>query len=354
MLDNMKKHEKNISILIKFLPLLSFIIPFLVLYFLYPASFEMTWKGRTFYLFFLWLVCLEMILSWEDLQSLKHKLKSIKTVIFTIVLLLPSIYVIAANYSGLNMTIADLAKAQKIPWADKMPLSTEYLVFTVLFGLAILATFGINSLMDFSTSVLFLGIIGFVYTMDNMYPYGSFTPFQIFVPMTATLAANILSFMGYQTAWLGEQFGTPVLKAWNSKGSTEFGIAWPCSGVESLIIYSVTILLFLKKSAISLKQRIIYFVIGAMVTYFINVLRVVTIFVISINTGGGYTIQTQQFHDYYGQLYSLIWIISYPLIILGSRALWGKIRNWKTCTKGNVSLQNQTKVCKQAILLISD
>jgi exosortase/archaeosortase family protein len=70
----------------------------------------------------------------------------------------------------------------------------------------------------------------------------------------------------------------------------------------------------------SWKVRVTYFAIGATVTYFLNILRIVTIFVISIN-GGDIT----QFHNYYGQLYSITWIVSYPLIIMGTQALGRKL-----------------------------
>jgi len=331
MLDIVQTIKRNANTLTKLLPLLSFIIPFLVLYSLYSDSFEMTWKGRTYHLFFLWLFLLEMILDWEKLQARKiSKVKSARTIAFIITLLIPTVYVIVANFLGLNSAILNLARQNNIqsPWAEYMPLSTEYLVFAVLFALIILLAYGIDGLTDLSISVFFLGIIGVIYTIDNLYPYGSFTPFQIFVPTTAMFSERVLNLIGYQTEWLGERQGTPVLKAWNSKGVAKFGIAWPCSGIESLLIYSVTILLFLKKTAIPWKQRIIYFAIGAIVTYFINVLRIVTIFIIGIDSG-----DIGVFHNYYGPLYSITWIMSYPLIIIGSRALWRKIRNWKTGTK---------------------
>lgn len=329
MLDIVRKFKKNTQILVKLSPVFSFIVPFLILYFLYPNSFEATWKGRTYYLFFLWLVSLEMILNWEELQTRNiSRLRSIKTIAFIVSLLLPAIYVVVANYCELNTAIVDLARQNNVPWADWMPLSIEYLVFAVFFALTILLLYRLRGLADFSISIFFIGLIGIIYTIDNLYAYGHFTPFQIFVPTTAILAANVLNLMGYQTEWLGEQLGTPVLKAWNSKGEAKFGIAWPCSGVESLLVYTVTIMLFLKKIAIPWKHKTIYFIIGAIVTYFINVLRVVTIFAIAINGG-----DVRAFHNYYGQLYSITWIISYPLIIIGSRALWEKIRNWKTRTK---------------------
>lgn len=334
--------KRNVDILIKLLPVLSFIIPFLILYCLDPKSFEATWKGRTYCLFFLWLVSLEVILSWEKLRTNKlHKLRSIRTVAFILALLLPTIYVVAANFCGLNAIIMYLAEKNNIPFVSWMPLSTEYLVFTLMFALIILLEYGIDGLKDFTISTFFLGIIGMIYTIDNVYPYGRFTPFQVFVPATATLAANVLNLMGYQTLFLGTYRNMPTLIAWDSLGrpSLPFSIAWPCSGVESLIIYTITILLFLKKTPISWKYRTLYFVIGAIITYLINVLRIATIFVISIN-GGDWLL----FHNYYGQLYSITWIVSYPLIMIGSRALWRKIRNVKTMEKDVFDFSVQTRL----------
>ena len=358
-LDIPKTARTNINILIKFLPVLSFGIPLLILYSLYPWSFEQTLQGRTFFLFFLWLFILEIILSWEKLQKNKvDKLGSIRTISFIIALLIPTIYVIAANYCGLNSIIEDIAK-QNIPPEDPLqelhasfvPLSTEYLVLTVLFCLIILLAYGISGLLDFSISTLFLGIVGVLFTIDNLCPAGRFPPLQFFVPATATLAANVLNLMGYQTSIFGgthNYYGyMPVLTVrdpHNPSKSAAFGVAWPCAGVESLLIYTVTILLFLKKTDIPWKHRIIYFVIGAVVTYFINALRVATLFVIAINTGGVHSVQFQRFHNYYGMLYSITWIISYTLIIIGSRALWGKIRNWKTSAKDETKFSTQTKL----------
>jgi len=86
----------------------------------------------------------------------------------------------------------------------------------------------------------------------------------------------------------------------------------------------VTLVLFLKKASIPWKHKIVYLAIGAVITYVINILRVVTLFVISINDGDVWA-----FHNYYGWLYSATWIVSYPLIIIGSRILWRRIRRGK-------------------------
>jgi thaumarchaeosortase len=316
----LKKHENT---LVKLLPLLAFAVPLLWLYFLYPASFELMWKGRTFQLFFIWLIALELILSWENLQPNKmDKPTSAKTLAFTTALLLPTVYVVFSNYLGLNVAIADAARQSGVTWWDSMALSTEYLVFAVLFCLMVFLQFGKKGLKDFSVPAFFLGVVGILYTIDNVYPYGQFTPFQLLVPTTATLATAVLNVMGYQTS-LTATGSLPRLTTTdpaNPLRTATFDIAWPCAGIESLLIFTVVALLFLKRMPISWKAKTVYFAVGAAVTYLINILRIVTIFTIGMNGG-----DVQTFHFYYGPLYSIAWIVSYPLIILGSQSLWRKI-----------------------------
>jgi thaumarchaeosortase len=319
-LSLLKKHENT---LLKLLPLLAFAVPLLWLYLLYPASFELMWKGRTFQLFFIWLIALELILSWENIQPSRiAKPFSARNIAFVTALLLPTVYVALSNYLGLNVAIADAARQSGVAWADSMPLSTEYLVFTVLFCLMVFLQFGKKGLMDFSVPAFFLGAVGALYTIDNVYPYGQFTPFQLLVPTTAMLAAAVLNAMGYQTS-LTTAGSMPRLTATdpvNPLRTATFDIAWPCAGIESLLIFTVVALLFLKRMPISLKAKIGYFAIGAAVTYFINILRIVAIFTIGMNGG-----DVQTFHSYYGPLYSIAWIAVYPLIILLSQSLWCKI-----------------------------
>ena len=109
MMDTVDKVRKAVTVLVKILPVISFIIPMIILYFLYPNSFESTWKGRLYYMFFLWLVSLETILSWETLNLKTYRLKSIKTVLILIASLLPLIYVLVSQFLGLNTILIDLA-----------------------------------------------------------------------------------------------------------------------------------------------------------------------------------------------------------------------------------------------------
>lgn len=309
--------------LIKIVPLIIFFITFLWLYLINPLSFELMWKGRTFQLFFIWLITVELILNWHIIQTKKIKFSAIKSLTYFAILTLPIVYVIISNYLGLNVIIADLSQQIGIQWWNSMALSVEYLVFTVLFSLIIFFSFGKKGLNEFLLPLFFLGVVGALYVIDNIFPYGEFTPFQLIVPTTAILAANILGFMGYDTT-LTSMGTMPRLTATNpdiTLRSATFDIAWPCAGIESLLIYSVIVLLFLKRTQINSKEKIIYFLIGAVITYFINILRIVTIFLIGMNQG-----DFQIFHVYYGPLYSISWIISYPLIILAIQKLRKKLK----------------------------
>ena len=322
--------KKHMSMLLKLLPIAAFAVPLVWLYFLDAASFELMWKGRTFQLFFIWLVSLELILGWENLQASKiSKWVSARTLALIAALALPTLYVAASSYWGLNDAITNWATQSHIQWANSMPLSTEYLVFAALFCLIAYLIFGAKGLKDFSVPAFFLAIVGVLYTIDNVFPYGQFTPFQIFVPTTTALAAAILNLMGYTTSIdYGQnslQGNMPFLTATNphisGAPSTTFAIAWPCAGIESFLIFTVVILLFLKRMPISWKGKIGYFVFGAAITYLINALRIVNIFLIGMNNGN-----IDMFHFYYGPLYAITWIVSYPLIIILTQNIYSKIK----------------------------
>ena len=100
------------------------------------------WKGRTFQLFFVWLILLEFILSWDAFKPKINKQNPLNLAAFTAALLLPTIYVISEYYLGLNGAIANWSMNAGVAFFDSMPLSVEYLVFSVLLCLVALFYFG--------------------------------------------------------------------------------------------------------------------------------------------------------------------------------------------------------------------
>jgi thaumarchaeosortase len=324
--------------ILKLLPLIAFTVPLALLYLLNPwdpylnintqDSFQLMWKGRTFQLFFVWLIALEFILSWEIIKLKINRQNTARVFAAVVSLALPTVYVVWENYAGLNAAMANFAQQNGVAFYNSMPLALEYIVFAVLFGLTIFLLFGKKGLRGFILPALFVGIVGVLYTIDNVFPYGQFTPFQLLVPTTATLASVVLGLMGYSTL-MGTENGMPTIQSTGQLGTAKFAIAWPCAGIESLLIFTAVALLFLQRMPISWKAKVGYFAVGAVVTYFINIMRIVNIFTVGMQYGVN-SYQVQMFHFYYGPLYAMAWIVSYPIIILASQAMWRKFEARKT------------------------
>jgi thaumarchaeosortase len=321
---------------IRLLPFIAFAVAFVWLGLLEPESFGALWKGRTFELFFIWLIGLELMLGWNNLPENKLDDKATtRKILFSTALLLPTLYVVASFYGGLNNAITTLSVQNEVAWASSMPLSTEYLVFGVFFCTMILLAYGKKGLAAFAIPAFFAVLIGAIYTIDNVFPYGQFTPFQIFVPTTAMVAQAVLATMGYNTSLDISQ--TPTLHVWDTVGTAQFQIAWPCAGIESLLIFTVVVLLFLKRMPISLKTKAGLFAVGAVVTYLINIFRIVWIFLLGMSFGETST-QVNEFHFYFGPMFSMTWIIVYPLILIFGLTLWQKHKNHRQTQKENTKL----------------
>jgi exosortase/archaeosortase family protein len=233
-----------------------------------------------------------------------------------------------------------------------------------LFTISVWLAYGSGGLKEFSISLFFLGAIGTVYMVDTFYPFGAFVVFQALVPVTASSAAQVLNWMGYQAYILANPAGNmPTLIVFDPadplRRQAGYNIGWPCAGVQSLFIYTFSMLLFLKEAplrlglasihasisnrskliarsgriAFLLKSRSLeaakplflkalellpsfaIFAIGALGTYVVNIFRIVSIYIVTINAGPQGQAAGQTFHDYFGELYSLTWIIVYITIV---------------------------------------
>ncbi len=307
----------------RFLHYFAFLLPLALLYYVYPQSFENTRKGRTYYLFYIFIMIMEDILTSSTKKTKGTTTSPFKTLSYIIAFLGPTLYVITAVFFGVNAQIVAWAVENDVYSAPWMPLALEYLVFALFHVFLVFLFYGRKGVWDYAISCVFLSAIGLMYTIDNVYPFGRFAFFQALVPTTVTLAEKVLNLLQYQTDVIPGE-GTVRLMVWNASGRTSLGVAWPCAGIDSLILYTVTFALFLKRINISWRLKATYFLVGAIMIFLINVLRVVTIFQIAV-TGDNFLL----FHDLYGPLYSVTGIISYLFLILGGRLLWQRLRNSK-------------------------
>ena len=312
-----------------------FFIPILLIFFLdffnieafgsfnQKFMFDLTWKGRMFYLFFIWLLILETILDWEVIiekqPTFQNRFRTFLPYIFAAI---PTIYVLSVNFLGLNQTILNFGQALHIRSGDFLnehwPLSVEYLILVSFFIFATWLAHGLSGLKSFSISLSLLAGIGIVYLFDTVWPFGTFKPMQLLAVPTAACAAALLDLLGYNVTLLypvsDPESGTfPLMTVSNRGISVTRGIAWPCAGVHSLLLFTLITLVFFKKTTMQRDRKIVFFLIGAAGTYLTNIFRISSFFTISIHYGekAGNT-----FHDSYGELYFVAWMFLYFITIV--------------------------------------
>jgi exosortase/archaeosortase family protein len=297
----------------------SFIIMLLILYVIDPLSFQVTWKGRAFYLFFLWLFALEFILGTRNPKSkisLRTDMARILTGFF--VLMIPTIYVVEFYLFGLNNTVVQFGNFLGAELSSDFPISLEYIIVAVSLFMGVLLLLDFEGIRQFSISLSFLGLVGVFYMIDTFRPFATASipnflsptlpqsgfSIQGFVPFISSIVAFVMQRVGYAVQMVVLQDGSVQMLV-NGYG---FVIYWPCAGVYSLFIYTFVILLFLRGLPMSLRAKLGCFAIGAVGTFFVNILRIVSIIKIYITQGaaaGGV------FHNYYGELFFLAWIVFY-------------------------------------------
>jgi thaumarchaeosortase len=298
----------------------AFIVPLVILYGLDSGSFDYLWKGRAPYFLFLWLLLLEAILGWKNLKAEHTTFWTRKTVLAAVILLLPTVYAAGLNF-GLHSGIVELGRAVGVPaeqfgeWylTHSWPFSLEYVLFAAFFVASIWLLYGVQGLKTFSVSAFFVGGVGVFYMIDTFYPNGTFTVLQSLVPVTTYGVAAILNLLGYTTEILpaGEE-GLYLEVSMGGGKPYNAIIAWSCAGSHSLFLYSFMIMLFLRGTSISRTRKIIYVAVGAAGTFFVNLLRIVTIYVIGISSGGS---PAKLFHEFYGEFFFIAWMFIYLTIV---------------------------------------
>ena len=326
--------------------------------------FEYSWVGRMFLFVFAMLFVIESMLDWDKLEpNAQQKPRSLlKMIIISIFALLPLIYIVSVNFLGLNQTILSAGELLRgTYWKTQTPnfhvflevhwpLTLEYIMFSISFLGTILLAYGKSALKSFAISLGLVGGISLFYFIDTWFPYGAFWPFQILTRPTATLAAAVLQSLGFQfslTIPVGLD-SSPVFTLQTGLPLSA-SIEWVCAGVHSLLLYSLIMLLFLKKNTVATSYKIGYFVAGLIGTFLVNVLRVVAYVAVLADQGA---IVAGVFHDTYGELFFAGWIFLYIVSVslvqkfeLPAKALaWLHIfiDKWRSKSVETVNIKNQT------------
>ncbi len=291
-------------------------------------SFDVTWKGRLFYLVFLWFLVIESATEWQRITDSQPRNRRL-IVASLICAIIPIIYILATNFFGLDLELLKIGRYTigihslgssgepsdflHLQW----PLSLEYMVFAVFFMSAVILAYKPKGLKVFSISFALLGGIAVAYMIDTIFPFGVFRPLQEMTLPTAATTAALFDILGYNVMLTYPVHSgaslLPSLTVSMGGKTASVAIAWACAGVHSLLLYVLVILVFFKRTNISSFRKLSYFIIGLFGTFFANVLRVFSIIIVMMQYGQE---AGMVFHNSYGELYGFTFIFSFILIIV--------------------------------------
>jgi thaumarchaeosortase len=298
------------------------IIYTLLIYCIFPESLLQSWKGRYIYLIFTFTIILEVILLWNKL-SLKSNLKN--WIFGTTALLLPLFYIVYIYYLAHLDQIINLGRIVGVPSiADELfliyhwPITFELIFFSIFIIAYMLLTHGLTGIKQYSVALTLLLGTTIFFTIDTFFPFARFYPLQILVPATTYPVASLITFFGYKV----QVFYGSVIYVEGRPDFPLVSINWPCAGIHSLMIYTAVMFLFLKNLNETRAWKIVVFGTGALGTFLANIFRILTFLLLGLKYG---TNVANLFHDYYGELFFLCWIMIYFPILVYGRIFTNKI-----------------------------
>ena len=196
----------------------------------------------------------------------------------------------------------------------------NYIVY--IFGLCLLFL-GLSSLRKVFTP-LFLMVAASSNRLVSTW-LGNYSSSYI-VPSFTSLIADILKVLGVNLVMSSESVIT--LQTWN--GPLPVRIVWECVGIDSILIFSVILVVLLVEEAVETRTKLLWSFVGIFGTILVNVIRVTLIFITDYFFGfeaGG------RFHYTAGYILFFAWLGFFFLIFSKRESILGGLRLiWRRLT----------------------
>lgn len=317
-------------------------VPILCLFLIAPQTFELSWAGfgklgrggLFFVLFFLFLDLL-------DFQKGKAKWTLRQKASAAIIVAMAASYFVEvglsqAAYSKVSVDALTTAIGQgrlnlTLVWGNGLVnliyavarvlgangeysnsflMATDYVADSLYIAVLGAFLFGVGAIRRIITPIVFSAGMLVFYLLDAFFPYGSLGPLQFwanFIVSGVTFLAKLvgLPIYGY----------TNHLTILGLHGSYNLVVYWPSVGVQSILIYSVVMVVIAAKFQAPIMRKVLYAAIGVIGTVLLNVLRIFSI----AYYGYLYATSGQQlegFHDVIGEVLFPIWIVAFLVLMI--------------------------------------
>jgi thaumarchaeosortase len=201
-------------------------------------------------------------------------------------------------------------------------LAAEFF-FYALFCLAITAIlYSPSTTALMVTPVIYALGSGILDSMDAYFPQNSLAFLQVWVYVIWNVVVFLLGLMGFHTSVNSTTPQSPPIALWvppnslflmGEKGPpVTLTIFWPSSGVVSMIVYSLVIVVLMVKLDAPRKRKALYAIVGAAGTYFVNVIRI-TLIVLYVTY---ISLDVETFHESIGEVLFIAWIFIFLLTVI--------------------------------------
>jgi thaumarchaeosortase len=289
-------------------------VPIIFLFIVAPQTFELSWAGfgklgrggLAFVLFFLGFDLL-------DFKKAKIQWTTLRKIATAVTVTAATIYFIEVGL-GQDVTnfIYSIGRSLGASGdvSNSFLMATDYIAMSIYLTVLTTILFSIKAIRRVVTPIVFsLGMLVF-YILDAFFPYGSLGPLQFWA-----------NFIVAGVAFLAKIFGLPIYGFTNHltieglHGYYRLVVYWPSVGVQSILIYSVVMIVIAAKLQAPLIRKVIYAAVGIGGTILLNVVRIFTI----SYYGYVYATSGQQldaFHNAVGEVLFPIWIVVFLVLIL--------------------------------------
>ena len=289
-------------------------VPIIFLFIIAPQTFELSWAGfgklgrggLVFVLFFLGFDLL-------DFKKGKIEWTTSRKVAAAASVAIATIYFVQV---GLGQQVTDFiysigrSLGASGDVSNSFLMATDYIAVSIYLTILTAVLFSLQTIRRVITPIVFsLGMLVF-YLLDAFFPYGSLGPLQFWA-----------NFIVAGVSLLAQLFGLPIYGFTNHltieglHGYYRLVVYWPSVGVQSILIYSVVMIVIAAKLQAPLLRKIIYAAVGIAGTILLNVLRIFTI----SYYGYVYATSGQQldaFHNAIGEVLFPLWIVAFLVLIL--------------------------------------
>jgi len=321
------------------------LMPILGLAILDPTSFTLGWnEGRGGFIFAL----VFLFMEWYDARSvLRVKRNKTRLIVWIFSLAGLVTYFVAVYAFGLHESMNRLGESWRIPELHSWVWLWDYLALAGFLCIVLSVLFGANSIKQTPTPIVYTVGSGLILLLDSLFPYGSIGILAGMVPLIANAVVLLLGLSGVHIMnGPFDSVQTPAVFLTGNflwmrgiPGSVVLQINWPCMGIFSMLIYIlITAILMIKIEAPG-KRKLLYFAIGAVGTFLINIFR---IFLIAYYVAF-ISIDVKIFHENIGEFLFLTWVVVFLFAIVKVESKLSRTGNKLELSKQSIGITSTRK-----------